>query len=105
MKKRTFLAVLLVAASSTLLAQTREGGISASMLQQIEQSQSKNPAYKALANADMLAKKSVWAIGGDGWAYDIGFAGLDHVLAQNIDINLLVMDTECYSNTGGQTFP
>lgn len=53
--------------------------------------------------ADMLGKKSVWAIGGDGWAYDIGFAGLDHVLAQNIDINILVMDTECYSNTGGQT--
>lgn len=56
-----------------------------------------------LASADVLAKKSVWAIGGDGWAYDIGFAGLDHVMAQNIDINLLVMDTECYSNTGGQT--
>lgn len=55
------------------------------------------------AGADLLGKKSVWAIGGDGWAYDIGFAGLDHVLAQNIDINLLVMDTECYSNTGGQT--
>ncbi len=53
--------------------------------------------------ADMLGKKSVWAIGGDGWAYDIGFGGLDHVLAQNIDINVLVMDTECYSNTGGQT--
>ncbi len=55
------------------------------------------------SGADMLGKKSVWAIGGDGWAYDIGFAGLDHVLAQNIDINILVMDTECYSNTGGQT--
>lgn len=53
-------------------------------------------------NATILGKKSVWAVGGDGWAYDIGFAGLDHVLAQNIDINLLVMDTECYSNTGGQ---
>ncbi|MDE7472125.1 MAG: pyruvate:ferredoxin (flavodoxin) oxidoreductase [Muribaculaceae bacterium] len=52
--------------------------------------------------ADMLARKSVWAIGGDGWAYDIGFAGLDHVLAQNKKINILVMDTECYSNTGGQ---
>ena len=45
---------------------------------------------------------SVWAIGGDGWAYDIGFAGLDHVLARNTKINILVMDTECYSNTGGQ---
>lgn len=56
-----------------------------------------------LHNADMLGKKSVWAIGGDGWAYDIGFAGLDHVLASGEDINILVMDTECYSNTGGQT--
>lgn len=46
---------------------------------------------------------SVWAIGGDGWAYDIGFAGLDHVLASGENINILVMDTECYSNTGGQT--
>lgn len=54
-------------------------------------------------NADLLGKPSVWAIGGDGWAYDIGFAGLDHVLASGENINLLVMDTECYSNTGGQT--
>lgn len=62
-----------------------------------------NPvAAKILERADMLPKQSVWAIGGDGWAYDIGFAGLDHVLAQDIDINILVMDTECYSNTGGQ---
>lgn len=53
--------------------------------------------------ADMLAVKSIWAIGGDGWAYDIGFAGLDHVLATNQNINILVLDTECYSNTGGQT--
>ena len=53
--------------------------------------------------ADLFAKKSIWIIGGDGWAYDIGFAGLDHVLAQDVDINILVMDTECYSNTGGQT--
>lgn len=63
-----------------------------------------NPdAAKILHHADMLASKSIWAIGGDGWAYDIGFAGLDHVLAQNANINILVMDTECYSNTGGQT--
>lgn len=55
------------------------------------------------ASADLLTKKSVWAIGGDGWAYDIDFGGLDHVLAQDTDINMLVMDTECYSNTGGQT--
>ncbi len=55
-----------------------------------------------LDQRDMLASKSVWAIGGDGWAYDIGFAGLDHVLASGEPIKILVMDTECYSNTGGQ---
>ncbi|MFI5167875.1 MAG: pyruvate:ferredoxin (flavodoxin) oxidoreductase [Thermoanaerobaculales bacterium] len=52
--------------------------------------------------ADYLVKKSVWAVGGDGWAYDIGYGGLDHVLAQHRDINVLVLDTEVYSNTGGQ---
>jgi pyruvate-ferredoxin/flavodoxin oxidoreductase len=51
---------------------------------------------------DFLVDKSVWAIGGDGWAYDIGFGGLDHVLAMNRNINILVLDTEVYSNTGGQ---
>ncbi len=62
-----------------------------------------SPLYTpVLDHSDLLGKKSVWAIGGDGWAYDIGFAGLDHVLAQNMNINILVMDTECYSNTGGQ---
>ena len=50
-----------------------------------------------------LVKKSVWVIGGDGWAYDIGYGGLDHVLASGADINLLVLDTEVYSNTGGQS--
>jgi pyruvate-ferredoxin/flavodoxin oxidoreductase len=52
--------------------------------------------------ADTLIKKSVWAIGGDGWAYDIGYGGLDHVLASGRDVNILVLDTEVYSNTGGQ---
>lgn len=52
--------------------------------------------------ADALVRKSVWIIGGDGWAYDIGFGGLDHVLASNHDVNILVLDTEVYSNTGGQ---
>jgi len=52
---------------------------------------------------DMLTKKSVWSVGGDGWAYDIGYGGLDHVLAMNEDINILVLDTEVYSNTGGQS--
>jgi pyruvate-ferredoxin/flavodoxin oxidoreductase len=53
--------------------------------------------------ADYLVKKSVWIIGGDGWAYDIGFGGLDHVLASGRNVNILVLDTEVYSNTGGQT--
>jgi len=53
--------------------------------------------------ADYLTKKSVWVIGGDGWAYDIGFGGLDHVIASGVDINILVLDTEVYSNTGGQS--
>ncbi|HQT95307.1 MAG TPA: pyruvate:ferredoxin (flavodoxin) oxidoreductase [Thermoanaerobaculaceae bacterium] len=52
--------------------------------------------------ADYLVKKSVWIVGGDGWAYDIGYGGLDHVLAQGRDVNVLVLDTEVYSNTGGQ---
>jgi pyruvate-ferredoxin/flavodoxin oxidoreductase len=52
--------------------------------------------------ADFLVKKSVWGMGGDGWAYDIGYGGLDHVIASGLNINLLVMDTEVYSNTGGQ---
>ena len=52
--------------------------------------------------ADYLVRKSVWLIGGDGWAYDIGFGGLDHVLSQGRDVNILVLDTEVYSNTGGQ---
>jgi pyruvate-ferredoxin/flavodoxin oxidoreductase len=52
--------------------------------------------------ADQLVKKSVWILGGDGWAYDIGYGGLDHVLASGRNVNVLVMDTEVYSNTGGQ---
>ena len=55
-----------------------------------------------LAVADYLVRKSVWAVGGDGWAYDIGYGGLDHVLASGKDVNVLVLDTEVYSNTGGQ---
>src|SRR5699024_2590434 len=51
---------------------------------------------------DYLVKKSQWILGGDGWAYDIGYGGLDHVLASGEDINVLVFDTEIYSNTGGQ---
>jgi len=60
-------------------------------------------AVKTLIDKDMLAKKSIWVFGGDGWAYDIGFGGLDHVIASGEDINILVFDTEVYSNTGGQS--
>ncbi|MCL2013810.1 MAG: pyruvate:ferredoxin (flavodoxin) oxidoreductase [Oscillospiraceae bacterium] len=59
-------------------------------------------ARKILTEKNYLMKKSVWAIGGDGWAYDIGFGGLDHVAAEGQDVNMLVFDTEVYSNTGGQ---
>ena len=56
-----------------------------------------------LENSDYLTKKSIWVFGGDGWAYDIGYGGLDHVLASGRDVNVLVLDTEVYSNTGGQS--
>ena len=60
-------------------------------------------AREVIENADLLVKKSIWIFGGDGWAYDIGYGGLDHVLAQDEDVNVLVLDTEVYSNTGGQS--
>lgn len=60
------------------------------------------PARRLTGMADYLVKKSVWCVGGDGWAYDIGYGGLDHVLAMNRKVNLLVVDSEVYSNTGGQ---
>jgi pyruvate-ferredoxin/flavodoxin oxidoreductase len=63
-----------------------------------------NPrARNLLAIADVLVRKSVWIVGGDGWAYDIGYGGLDHVLASGRNVNILVLDTEVYSNTGGQS--
>ena len=63
----------------------------------------KSPEAKNLLSiADNLVKKSVWIMGGDGWAYDIGYGGLDHVLASGKNVNILVLDTEVYSNTGGQ---
>ncbi len=65
---------------------------------------SSNPALSEIARAsDLFTKKSHWIFGGDGWAYDIGFGGLDHVIASGEDVNILVMDTEVYSNTGGQS--
>src|SRR5207248_3194259 len=59
-------------------------------------------AHRLLTLADALVNKSVWIIGGDGWGYDIGFGGLDHVLASGRNVNILLLDTEVYSNTGGQ---
>ena len=59
-------------------------------------------AKQLLVVADLLVKKSIWIVGGDGWAYDIGYGGLDHVLASGRNVNVLVLDTEVYSNTGGQ---
>jgi pyruvate-ferredoxin/flavodoxin oxidoreductase len=65
---------------------------------------SKHPSARMLLGvADSLVKKSVWIIGGDGWAYDIGYGGLDHVLSSGRNVNILVLDTEVYSNTGGQS--
>ena len=65
--------------------------------------EAKNIVAYVLENQDQLVKKSQWVFGGDGWAYDIGYGGLDHVLASGEDINVLVFDTEVYSNTGGQS--
>ena len=69
----------------------------------LEKEMAGNATLEALyANKDYFAKRSHWIFGGDGWAYDIGFGGLDHVIASGEDVNILVMDTEIYSNTGGQ---
>jgi pyruvate-ferredoxin/flavodoxin oxidoreductase len=68
-------------------------------LEQIDSPQAK----QLLSVADSLAKKSVWLVGGDGWAYDIGYGGVDHVLSSGRNVNILLLDTETYSNTGGQT--
>ncbi len=76
---------------------------SANVLQVLEKDSNNKVAKEILPLKQYLIKKSVWAFGGDGWAYDIGFGGLDHVLASGEDINVLVMDTEVYSNTGGQS--
>jgi pyruvate-ferredoxin/flavodoxin oxidoreductase len=87
--------------------QTSEGGIAEQRQRVVELRKKLSKIDKSEARwlellADYLVKKSIWMLGGDGWAYDIGYGGLDHVLAQRRDINVLVMDTEVYSNTGGQ---
>jgi pyruvate-ferredoxin/flavodoxin oxidoreductase len=87
--------------------QTTESGIHAQRervaLLKIRLAESSQPrARDLLSLADMLVRRSVWILGGDGWAYDIGYGGLDHVLASGRNVNILVLDTEVYSNTGGQ---
>jgi pyruvate-ferredoxin/flavodoxin oxidoreductase len=80
--------------------QARAGQLSALLEQQKGDDPLLNRLYQ---NRDYFAKRSQWIFGGDGWAYDIGFGGLDHVLASGEDVNILVFDTEVYSNTGGQS--
>ena len=77
--------------------------VSDALIAALEKAEKNEDVEFVLDNKEYLAKKSIWAIGGDGWAYDIGFGGIDHVMAQNRDVNLLVLDTEVYSNTGGQS--
>ena len=69
----------------------------------LRQSPENLDAHELLQLADSLVKRDVWIVGGDGWAYDIGYGGLDHVLASGQNVNILVLDSEVYSNTGGQT--
>jgi pyruvate-ferredoxin/flavodoxin oxidoreductase len=94
--------------SSILAAdQSDESGINAQRerivaLRKSLEGQSSNEARTLSQIADYLVAKSVWIVGGDGWAYDIGFGGLDHVIASGRNVNILVLDTEVYSNTGGQ---
>lgn len=71
-------------------------------MKELEKDKSKE-AKAVLGMHEHLIKRSQWIIGGDGWAYDIGFGGLDHVIANHEDVNILVLDTEVYSNTGGQS--
>lgn len=77
---------------------------SAKLIEALEKAKDVCKCYKEILDQkDLFIKKSIWIIGGDGWAYDIGYGGLDQVLASNEDVNVLVLDTEVYSNTGGQS--
>ncbi len=87
---------------------TASKGASQKVIEVLEQAEVDNPIAKALImeiedKKDYLIKRSVWMLGGDGWSYDIGYGGLDHVMASGEDVNVLVFDTEVYSNTGGQS--
>jgi pyruvate-ferredoxin/flavodoxin oxidoreductase len=89
--------------SEALLAAAEAAAVSGSTGRVANVSSGEAAALKTIVDCrDYLVKKSIWALGGDGWAYDIGYGGLDHVLASGENINVLVFDTEVYSNTGGQ---
>jgi pyruvate-ferredoxin/flavodoxin oxidoreductase len=95
----------LAAAIDAFLAtkdQTNENAAPAAALIAELEKAGTDAAKEVLAKKDYLSKKSIWIFGGDGWAYDIGFGGLDHVLASGENVNVMVFDTEMYSNTGGQ---
>ena len=80
----------------------KNGAATDALVAELEKVEGCDLCSSILANKDFLSKKSVWIFGGDGWAYDIGFGGVDHVLAAHEDVNIMVFDTEVYSNTGGQ---
>ena len=96
------LAEALLAAPQGNDEQIREQRARVRQLKQILNKSKTPEAARLLAVADYLVTRSVWIVGGDGWAYDIGYGGLDHVLASGRNVNILVLDTEVYSNTGGQ---
>ena len=100
-RERVFAIVWSLLLAGITLLRRRE--VSDKLIAALEAAEQTDEVKYILDNCEFLAKKSVWAIGGDGWAYDIGFGGIDHVMAQNQDVNLLVLDTEVYSNTGGQS--
>ncbi len=95
------------AACEEYLSTVNEGKANQAATEKLVAELEKDPecsfSKEILKDKDFLAKKSVWIFGGDGWAYDIGFGGLDHVIASGEDVNILVFDTEVYSNTGGQS--
>ena len=95
------------AACEKYLATVNDGAANKSATEELIKALESTPdcpyCQEILQYKDFLNKKSVWIFGGDGWAYDIGFGGLDHVIASGEDVNILVFDTEVYSNTGGQS--
>ncbi|MFQ1008167.1 pyruvate:ferredoxin (flavodoxin) oxidoreductase [Gilliamella apicola] len=92
------IAIILQSSDATIAEKRMQVDLLREQLKHIDSVEAK----ELLEDANYLIDKSVWAIGGDGWAYDIGFGGLDHVMSLTDNVNILVLDTQCYSNTGGQ---